>query len=56
MGDFNAQLGKKFKFKKTIEKFSTHKSANQIVRKQVEKAFNLNIMVKRPINKKPLKP
>ena len=46
MGDFNAQLGKEKKFRKTIGKFPAHKWTNQNGQRLLEtcKTFNLNIM------------
>ena len=46
MGDFNAQLGKERKFRKTVGKFPAHKWTNQNGQRLVEtcKHFNLKIM------------
>lgn len=46
MGDFNAQLGKERKFRKTIGNFPAHKWTNQNGQRLVElcKTFNLKIM------------
>lgn len=46
MGDFNAQLGKERKFRKTIGRFPAHKWTNQNGQRFVEtcKTFNLKIM------------
>ena len=46
MGDFNAQLGKERKFRKTIGNFPAHKWTNQNGQRFVEicKTFNLKIM------------